>query len=182
MNYIYYEGEKYYQLKDYQRYWLNKNGNMISSCGENIIIKKASKQTNRGGYWCHDLSKRGRFTRKYLHVLLLQTFVRNREPYEECRHLDGNKDNNCLENLCWGTSKENATDRQIHGTLVIGEQNWHSKLNEVSVKVIRYLYYKKNISLSKLGKAYRMSPTTLWAAAIGKTWKHVFYGLDFSRD
>jgi hypothetical protein len=30
------------------------------------------------------------------------------------RHLDGNPKNNRLENLAWGTYKENAQDRELH--------------------------------------------------------------------
>lgn len=36
-------------------------------------------------------------------------------PRHEVRHLDGNKQNNHCDNLAWGTSKQNALDRDIHG-------------------------------------------------------------------
>lgn len=41
----------------------------------------------------------------------------------EVRHLDGNKLNPKLENLAWGTQKENAADRERHGRTSRGAQH-----------------------------------------------------------
>jgi hypothetical protein len=50
-----------------------------------------------------------------LHRLVLLAFVGPCPEGKECRHLDGNRQNNRLTNLCWGTRSENAQDRVRHG-------------------------------------------------------------------
>ena len=39
----------------------------------------------------------------------------------EVRHLNGDRMDNRAENLCWGTRKENAHDRKLHGTEMAAE-------------------------------------------------------------
>ncbi len=58
----------------------------------------------------------GKRTYRFIHQLVLETFVGPCPQGMICRHLDGNKTNNRVENLCWGTSLENAQDKFIHGT------------------------------------------------------------------
>lgn len=51
----------------------------------------------------------------YVHHLVLSTFMcskPNTGKRIECRHLDGNPANNFVDNLRWGTVKENRADRR----------------------------------------------------------------------
>ena len=54
-------------------------------------------------------------TAKNVHSLVIQAFVGERPDGMECRHLNGNPLDNRLENLKWGTSKENSDDIALHG-------------------------------------------------------------------
>lgn len=47
--------------------------------------------------------------------LVLEAFVRPAMPGQVCRHLDGDKTNNRVENLCWGSISENNFDIVRHG-------------------------------------------------------------------
>ena len=75
------------------------------------------KFMNKNGYLAVKLSFAG-FTRTtYVHELVLRAFVGPRPQTEkrgEIRHLDGNKTNNNLSNLKYGTITENAADRIRH--------------------------------------------------------------------
>jgi hypothetical protein len=51
-----------------------------------------------------------------VHRLVLEAFVGARPLNLECRHLDGNADNNQLDNLVWGTKLDNEADKVRHGT------------------------------------------------------------------
>lgn len=69
-----------------------------------------------GGYmwvylWDHD-----RTLRRRAHQIVLLAFVGPRPVGHEVRHLDGNPENNRLENLRYGTPSENAADKLRHGT------------------------------------------------------------------
>lgn len=52
---------------------------------------------------------------RYIHRLVLESFDRPALPGEECRHLDGNRQNNKSNNLAWGTSSDNNYDIVQHG-------------------------------------------------------------------
>lgn len=53
---------------------------------------------------------------RYVHRLVLETFVGPAGPREETRHLNGDHTDNRLANLVWGTASENTQDRVRHGT------------------------------------------------------------------
>lgn len=57
--------------------------------------------------------------RKWHHMVLF-AFVGPRPDGMECRHLNGIPDDNRLENICWGTRKENAGDTVRHGRVPRG--------------------------------------------------------------
>jgi hypothetical protein len=52
-----------------------------------------------------------------IHRLILTTFAGSPPPEKpQAMHRDGNKKNNYLGNLSWGSAKENAADKIRHGT------------------------------------------------------------------
>jgi hypothetical protein len=66
-----------------------------------------------------DYNTRGKylFFKNYrVHCAVLEAFVGPCPPGKECRHLDGNGQNNKLQNLKWGTRLENVQDSIKHGT------------------------------------------------------------------
>lgn len=117
-----------------------------------------------------------------IHSLILLTFSGPRPPRYQCRHLDGNKHNNYLSNLEWGTQAENAKDRIRHGryTGVCGSKNTKSKLTEKQVKRIKKLIcdtpkhkHNKSTTLKQIAQEYGVAISTLSSIKNGKTWKHV---------
>jgi hypothetical protein len=56
-----------------------------------------------------------RRTTRAVHRIVLEAFAGCRPSGMECRHLNGDKRDNRLRNLQWGTPKENAADRRKHG-------------------------------------------------------------------
>lgn len=66
-----------------------------------------------------------RFTPKVHHLVLL-AFGFQRPPGYQCRHLNGDPQDNRLENIRWGTAKENTEDRIKHGVqrLAMTSQDW----------------------------------------------------------
>lgn len=90
-----------------------------------------------------ELCKNGIPKAVYVHQLVLEAFVGSCPEGMECRHLDGNPKNNELENLCWGTRKENQADRKRHGTSNCGERQGRVKLTECKVELIRLLHANK---------------------------------------
>lgn len=80
---------------------------------------------NADGYPSVRLSMDGG-VRKHIsvHALLAPIFLGPRPtPNHEVRHLDGNKANCIAANLAWGTRKDNAADRELHGRTSRGEKH-----------------------------------------------------------
>jgi hypothetical protein len=70
------------------------------------------------------LMDKGREYRENLHVLVLAAFVSGRPARGmQARHLNGDPLDNRLENLAWGTPKQNGEDKVRHGRSLKGEKN-----------------------------------------------------------
>ena len=92
-----------------------------------------------------------------------------------CCHSDGNRQNNCLENLRYGTAQDNADDRASHGQQVgaKGEKNGAAKLTEADVLRIKEYLAEANLSKSHIAKLFNVAIETIRSIAIGRTWRHV---------
>lgn len=78
----------------------------------------------------------------YVHQQVMYAFIGTRPSGAVIRHLDGNDQNNCLDNLCYGTSSENARDRVLHGTDARGSKSAMAKLTEMDVlEIFRLKWY-----------------------------------------
>lgn len=85
-----------------QKYLISNLGR-IKSLRINKIMKQ---QTDRYGY--KYISLKGNVNKKKkVHRLVAETFIDNFENKEQVNHKDGNKNNNCVENLEWVTCREN---------------------------------------------------------------------------
>jgi len=110
---------------------------------------------------------------KTVHRLVLETFVGPCPPGMEGRHLDGNKQNNGLENLRWGTHYENVLDSIVHGTFVkplCGEKNGQSKLSNAQAEEIRQLL-TSGVAQKELAEQFGISQVTVSNIKLQKTYK-----------
>jgi len=101
-----------YSITEDGRVWsIPRKGKRRNKCGDKWLKPRKHK-----GYMWVSITKQGKCYRRSVHQLLLETYVGPKPPDQECRHLDGNKANNRLDNLKWGTRKENVLDSVKHGT------------------------------------------------------------------
>lgn len=93
----------------------------------------------RNGYPHVSLCSRpeGRLKVAAVHRLVAAAFIGPRPDGCETRHLDGDKTNNVLSNLAYGTVAENQADRVLHGTSNRGTRCGSAKLTEDDVREIR---------------------------------------------
>ena len=95
-----------------------------------------------------------------VHRLVLETFVGRCPKGMECRHLNGNRADLRLLNLCWGTRSENAHDAIKHGT----HNCLHSpgsKLNTSEREMIFYACNSGSCTLQELADSYGVSKQTV---------------------
>jgi hypothetical protein len=107
----YYEVSDLGRVRGLDRVSTTNNGRRLELRG------KIRRQTpTRKGYLSVGLRRDGYRRQCEVHGLVLRAFVGDRPEDLQCRHLDGNRRNNRLSNLCWGTYAENQADIDRHGT------------------------------------------------------------------
>jgi hypothetical protein len=102
----------------------------------------------------------------------MTVFVGPRPERLECRHLDGDKANNRVENLRYGTRKENAEDMTRHGGSARGERHPQARLTEQDVREIRVLLGQGK-GYAEIGRQFRVWGPTIRRIALGRGWTHV---------
>ena len=119
--------EEWKTLPDYEGIYEVSNTGKVKKlartwqCGPEGRITRESPEfdlkqiPDKDGYFRVNLHLDGHKTLRSVHSLVLEAFVGKRPEGMECRHLDGKRSHNDLDNLCWGTKKENAADRAKHG-------------------------------------------------------------------
>ena len=158
------------QIPNFPGYAITNTGCVWSDKSKKFL--KPAKRNIRG-YLYVLLRRNGKSITKQIHHLVLETYISQRTEGMECRHLDGNPANNCVKNLKWGTSKENAEDAIKHGTMVRGERHGRSKLTPFLIRLIRDFYTTGLVSRRELARLFDVSHSLINSIANRKTWKHV---------
>ena len=83
------------------KYWSNVHNKYYN---REIILKQ---KENRYGYLFVGLYKEHKRKECLIHRLVSEAFIPNLENKKEINHKDGNKKNNCVNNLIWCTRSEN---------------------------------------------------------------------------
>lgn len=111
-----------------------------------------------------------------IHRLVLTAF-RGAAPHPraQARHLNGNRLDNRLANLAWGSAKQNAADKRRHGTASgwkskqRGSRHHRSSLTADDVRAIR----ASDETSGKLAERYGVTPSAIRKIRRRVTWRHV---------
>ena len=126
---------------------------------------------NRNGYVVTQLSDGKRKHKVRVNVLVLEAFAGLRPTGKVCRHFPNrNPADNRLENLSWGTHKENAADRAVHGTENNGERNGGAKLTRAAIELMREDHATGGYSLAGLSRKYGVCKTQVWRIVNRRKW------------
>jgi HNH endonuclease/Helix-turn-helix domain of resolvase len=102
-----------------------------------------------------------------VHQAVLRSFVGRPPDGHVCRHLDGNKANNSLSNLAWGTHLENSSDKFRHGTHLSGEPHPSTKLTDEQVAGVLSML-AEGYSQSQVARRFDCSQQNVSRIAAGK--------------
>lgn len=89
---------------------LNRKHGTVKWPGRVLKPQRGSK-----GHYGVNLCRQGSSKTHYIHKLVAQAYIPNTEGFPLVRHLDDVKENNRVENLAWGTHKDNALDAIRNG-------------------------------------------------------------------
>ncbi len=103
--------ERWHQVRGWEgRYVITDQGRVLSAL-TGCVLKPALDR----GYPHVNLYRDGKRTTRHVHILVLEAFRGWRVVGQVSRHLNGNRADNRLENLRWGTYAENEADKRVHG-------------------------------------------------------------------
>ncbi len=190
--------EEWKVIEEFPDYLISNLGRVKSlKCNREKILKPCNSGS---GYFQTCFCTNSKVQRFYTHRLMLQTFkpISNSELYQ-CNHIDGNKQNNCIDNLEWCTPSENnqhAYDTGLHkikrGVDSPIFNRRHSivsrkkmslkrrgigaalhKLSEKEVKEIKILLKEDKLTQRKIAELYNVHFNTISMIKLGITWSHI---------
>ena len=107
-----------------------------------------------------------------VHRMVAIAFIENPDNKEYVNHIDGNKLNNCVDNLEWVTASENSIHAVATGLSPIGEAKTLAKLTEKDVLEIQAAFEAGEKDFV-LAEKYGVTSGVISSIRLGKTWKHV---------
>jgi len=168
-------------IPDFPDYAITKDGRVWSRLrkntkGERCGDKWLKPYVGQSGHLQVCLWRGGKSYSVGIHHLLLETFVGPHPQGMQCRHLNGNPADNRLGNLAWGTAKENAKDRELHGNTFHprGEKQGQSKLTEQDVRMIIYMYRTGLFLQREIAKIHKVTGATVSRILNRKRWCHLW--------
>lgn len=96
-------------IKGYEGKYQISNTGFVKSLNFNHTGKEKilKNKVNRRGYCYVTIYQNGKQNYPGIHRLVAETFIPNPNQLEQVNHIDGNKENNNIENLEWCTQTEN---------------------------------------------------------------------------
>lgn len=159
--------DDYLPLSINDNYCISKNGNVYSYYTNKIL----KQRNNKKGYPSVYLTINGKGVSKVVHRLVAKTFIPNPYNLPQVNHIDGNKENNSVENLEWCTNEYNMRHSWEMGLRkpLKGDEIGTSKLLEHEVTEI----YESEENSYKLSKKYNISTSSVNLIRSDKIWTHV---------
>lgn len=122
-------------------YKVSNLGNVLSIPRQGTHSKKEyllTKTKTKKGYLNVTLLKKCKPFYTGVHRLVAQAFIPNPQDKPQVNHIDGNKENNCVNNLEWVTNEENMQHSWKTGLRSINKSYKYGKNNALSIKVNQY--------------------------------------------
>lgn len=160
--YTYGEREEWKEYYLHPKYMISSWGRIKTKRGYKLTPIESKMSGRTVGVEFYD--GKGNKVGKSVGRAVLEAFLGESPKDLECRHLDGNTWNNNIENLKFGTAKENTKDKFLHGSIgnsVSGKRRL--KLSEEDVKDIKEVFnngYERGMD-NKLADKYGVCRETI---------------------
>lgn len=162
--------ETWVDVKGYEGFYkVSNRGNVKSMhCGKERILKQGYY---KGFYPVVVLAKNGTKKTHKVHSIVAKNFLGDCPKGFEIAHLDGDKNNNNVENLKYCSCSENNMHKHLHGKMPCGQKAYNAKLTDDYVVYIRK--NKDKHTQKYFGKMFGVDQSIISRALRGENWKHV---------
>jgi hypothetical protein len=163
--------EAFEAIPGFPGYQINRLSDVYSEKTGRILIGTV---TNKG-YRSHCLILNNKPKVMRTHRLVAMTFLGlPQNDTHQVNHKDGDKLNNCVENLEWVTPQENIKHSiEVLGSLRRGEGANLSKLNDLQVLTVKTFKFHSGWGTRKLSKHFGVNETTIRRIKWNNAWKHI---------
>ena len=156
------QSDRWKMIPSWPGYQASTSG-QIRSRRTDKVLSTATKKGKHPYQRVH-LSSNGKAKYVLVHRLILETFIGPCPDGLQALHLDDNPRNNQIENLKWGTAKENHSSINRKGS-----SNGRSKLTEAQVIAIR----QSSKSHADEARCHGVSDTTIQNIRNLRLWNHL---------
>ncbi len=155
--------------KNFYNYHISNKGHITYK--DSMKLRQPSVH-KRGYLWAWFIIPNVGKKKLLIHRVVAQLFIPNLDNKPQVNHIDGNKQNNDIENLEWVTNQENRNHANIMGLTAKGNQ-LSKKLTDKKVTEIRkkYIPFSKNNNQYTLAKEYGVSQSMIMKILNNTEWK-----------
>jgi hypothetical protein len=163
--------EIWINIPEFENYQVSNLGNVFSKKSNKLLcITKNDK-----GYCYVQIYKNNKDYHFRLHRLVAKCFIPNPNNFKEINHIDGNKQNNCVENLEWCDRKYNMQEAFKNGLIPPRKANSGSfkkgrkppNCKKVNKYNLSYKLIKSYSSITEASIDNNVSPYTISRYCIG---------------
>ena len=177
--------EEWKDIPGYEGYYQVSNKGRLRSLKR--VVKKSDGKTqtvperymkpkpDKKGYSIVGVSKNANKKYLKLHRVVAQSFIPNTHNKPQVNHLDGNKQNNKVENLEWSTQKENNIHALREGLRIPqkGEEHSQAKLTAKEVILIRDIHEKGGRTQQCIADEFNVSRRLIGMIVKREVWPHI---------
>lgn len=144
-------------------------------------IQEIKPRKNKHGYLQVGLYINGKCKRITVHKLVALTFIPNPHNYTQVNHIDGNKNNNCVNNLEWCSPKQNIHHAIETNLIKVGEKSVHATLTNKDVNNICKDIMTGEYTIQDLASKYNTTYYIIHDIFKKKSWKSVVCKYNFPK-
>ena len=152
------------------KYIISSLGRVVNNESGELMKPHVTKK----GYLSVSLWIDGKSYGKQVHRLVAKAFIPNPHQRKQVNHINGNKQDNRIENLEWVTNKQNSVHATKNGLC-------HSKLTDDQVKAICKLLMENKLSYKEIAKKVNVSQELIGCIYRKQIWKRIVDKYNFPK-
>lgn len=162
------------QIEGFSDYFVTEQGNVWSMKREVPLMMTPGATGFKGEYLQIALCVGDGVVYRGVHRLVAEAFIPNPDNLPCVCHKNDNPHDNRVENLYWGTHKDNMEDKvsKGRGKHPIGEKCGGAVLTEDDVRFIRS-YPRKRGAQTELAKMFGVNQQNISCVIRRKSWTHI---------